>query len=48
MADFIDSYGDDALTPLNQAIQECVAEDVDQIFNPGDYVDDGIDDGSGA
>jgi hypothetical protein len=48
VADFIDSYGDDALTPVDAAMQECVAEDVDVILNPCDYVDDGTDDGTDA
>jgi hypothetical protein len=43
-ADFIDSYGDDASTPVADAMAECVAEDIDEILNPGDYVDDGTDD----
>ena len=38
-ADFIDEYGVDASTPLADAMTECVAEDVDQILNPQDYVD---------
>jgi hypothetical protein len=42
-ADFIDEYGDDDTTPLADAVTECVAEDVDQILNPQDYVDDGTD-----
>jgi hypothetical protein len=29
-------------------MQECIAEDVDQILNPEDYVDDGTDDGTGG
>lgn len=42
-ADFIDEYGDDASTPLADAMDECIAEDTDQILNPQDYVDDGTD-----
>jgi hypothetical protein len=42
-ADFIDEYGDDPSTPLADAMAECIAEDVDQILNPQDYVDDGTD-----
>ena len=42
-ADFIDEYGDDASTPLADAMEECIAEDTDQILNPQDYVDDGTD-----
>ena len=42
--DFIDEYGDDPSTPLADAMDECVAEDVDQILNPDNYVDDGTDD----
>jgi hypothetical protein len=48
VADFIDSYGDDALAPVDAAMQECVAEDVDLILNPDDYVDDGSDDATDA
>jgi hypothetical protein len=44
--DFIDEYGDDASTPLADAMAECVAEDADEILNPDDYVDDGTDDGT--
>jgi hypothetical protein len=46
LADFIDEYGDDASTPVADAMDECVAEDADQILNPDDYVDDGTDDGT--
>jgi hypothetical protein len=45
-ADFIDYYGDDATDSIDNAMEECVAEDVDQILNPDDYVDDTGDDGS--
>ena len=31
---------------VQSAMDECVAEDVDQILNPDDYVDDTGDDGS--
>jgi hypothetical protein len=44
--DFIDEYGDDSTDTLDNAMAECVAEDVDQILNPEDYVDDTGDDGS--
>jgi hypothetical protein len=47
-ADFIDEYGDDASTPLADAMTECVAEDVDQILNPDAYVEDPTDNVTGA
>jgi hypothetical protein len=40
---FIDDYGLDATDSVDNAMEECVAEDVDQILNPGDYVDTGDD-----
>jgi hypothetical protein len=43
---FIDDYGVDATDTVDSAMAECVAEDVDQILNPQDYVDDTGDDGS--
>jgi hypothetical protein len=43
-ADFIDEYGDEPTDSVDYAMAECVAEDVDEILNPEDYVDD--DDGS--
>jgi hypothetical protein len=45
-ADFIDEYGDDPTDSLDNSMEECIAEDVDQTLNPDDYVDDGSDDGS--
>jgi hypothetical protein len=45
-AEFIDDYGEDATDSIDNAMAECVAEDVDQILNPDDYVDDPTDDGS--
>ena len=39
-AEFIDDYGDDATDSIGNAMNECVAEDVDMILNPDDYVDD--------
>jgi hypothetical protein len=47
-AEFIDEYGLDDTDTLDDAMSECLAEDVDQILNPDDYVDDGTDDGSDA
>jgi hypothetical protein len=44
-ADFIDEYADDP-TDLDGAMDECIAEDVDQVLNPDDYVDDPGDDAS--
>ena len=41
-ADFTDEYSDDP-TDLSGAMDECVAEDVDQILNPDDSVDDPAD-----
>jgi hypothetical protein len=46
VAQFIDDYGEDATDTVDDAMAECVAEDADQILNPGDYVDDGSDDGT--
>ena len=45
-AEFIDNYGEDATDSIQNAMDECVAEDVDQVLNPDDYVDDTGDDGS--
>jgi hypothetical protein len=46
-AEFIDDYGYDPTDSLDDAMDECIAEDVDYILNPEDYVDDdGSDDGS--
>jgi hypothetical protein len=46
-AEFIGDYGDDETSSIDAAMAECVAEDVDQILNPDDYVDDTGDDGLG-
>jgi hypothetical protein len=46
-AEFIDDYGDDDTSSVGSAMAECVAEDVDEMLNPDDYVDDTEDDGSG-
>jgi len=43
VAAFIDDYGDDVTSSLDQAMQDCVAEGVDALLNPDDYVDDGTD-----
>lgn len=43
-ADFIDEYGDEPTDSVEYAMSECVAEDVDEILNPEDYVDDETDD----
>jgi hypothetical protein len=45
-AEFIDDYGDDPTDSIDSAMDECVAEDVDMLLNPDDYVDDAEDDGS--
>jgi hypothetical protein len=45
-ADFIDEYGDEPTDSVEYAMSRCVAEDVDEILNPEDYVDDEEDDGS--
>jgi hypothetical protein len=45
-AEFIDDYGDDPTDSIDNAMAECVAEDVDVILNPDDYVDDLEDEGS--
>jgi hypothetical protein len=44
-ADFIDEYADEPTDSLDYAMAECIAEDVDELLNPEDYVDD-EDDGS--
>jgi hypothetical protein len=43
---FIDDYGEDATDTVDNAMAECIAEDVDEILNPEDYVDDGEGDDS--
>ncbi len=47
-AEFIDDYGEDATDTVENSIDECIAEDADEILNPEDYVDDATDDGSDA
>jgi len=43
--DFIDEYAELGVDSVDAAMQECIAEDVDEILNPDDYVeDDGTDD----
>ena len=44
--EFIDEYGEDETSSLDDAMTECVAEDVDVILNPDDGDDDTADDGS--
>jgi len=44
--DFIDEYGVDTTDSLDNAMAECIAEDVDQTLNRNDSVDDGSDDGA--
>jgi len=43
--EFIDEYGEDETSSLDDAMTECVAEDVDVILNPDDG-DDSTDDGT--
>jgi hypothetical protein len=38
--DFIDEYADLGLDSVDTAMDECIAEDVDELLNPDDYVDD--------
>jgi hypothetical protein len=45
--DFIDEYGEDPSDSVDNAMTECVAEEVDLILNP-DTGDDGTDDGTGV
>jgi hypothetical protein len=45
-AEFIDDYGFDPTDSIDSAMDECVAEDVDLILNPDDYVEDTEGDGS--
>jgi hypothetical protein len=42
-ADFIDEWGDEPTDSIDYAMSECLAEGVDEILNPEDYVDDGTD-----
>jgi hypothetical protein len=39
-ADFIEEWGDEPTDSVEYAMSECVAEGVDEILNPEDYVDD--------
>jgi hypothetical protein len=41
-ADFVDEYGDEPTDSVDYAMSECVAEAVDVILNPEDYVEDGM------
>jgi hypothetical protein len=43
-AEFIDDYGWDETDTVDNAMAECIAETVDEILNPDDYVDDEGDD----
>jgi hypothetical protein len=38
-AEFVEDYGEDATDTLDNAMEECIAEGVDEILNPEDYVD---------
>jgi hypothetical protein len=42
-AEFMDEYLDETGT-VDDAMTECIAETVDELLNPDDYVDDGTDD----
>jgi hypothetical protein len=44
--DFIDEWGDEPTDSVDYAMSECVAESVDEILNPDDYVDDETDEDS--
>jgi hypothetical protein len=45
LTEFLDDYLDEDVGTLDDAMGECMAEAVDEILNPGDYVDDdGTDD----
>jgi spermidine/putrescine-binding protein len=39
LTEFIEDYGEDATDTLDNAMAECIAEDADEILNPGDYED---------
>jgi hypothetical protein len=41
---FIELYGDEATDPVDSAMEECVAEGVDDLLNPDDSSDDSEDD----
>jgi hypothetical protein len=38
--DFVDEYADLGADSVDTAMEECIAEDVDELLNPDDYVDD--------
>ena len=38
---FIEDYGDNEASMVAEAMQECVAEGVDELLHPEDYVEDG-------
>ncbi len=42
--DFVDEYADLGLDSVDTAMDECIAEDVDALLNPDDYVDDDVTD----
>lgn len=43
--DFVDEYADLGVDSVDTAMEECIAEDVDELLNPDDYIDDdGTDD----
>src|SRR4051794_19334062 len=44
-AEFVDEYGDDPTDSLDSVMDECVAEDVDEILNPDSGDDTSEDDG---
>jgi hypothetical protein len=46
VAEFIDDYGEDVTDTVEAAMEECIAEDTDEILNPDEYADEGPDDGS--
>ncbi len=41
--DFVDEYADLGVDSVDTAMEECIAEDVDELLNPDDVDDDGID-----
>jgi hypothetical protein len=40
VTEFLDDYLDEDIGTVDDAMSECVAEAVDELLNPGDYVDD--------
>ena len=44
LTQFILEYGEDLTDTLDSVMAECIAEDIDEILNPEDYVDEGEDD----